>query len=1663
MAATCTTQCSGRFARPRGLRSERLLLSALLSAALSLTPPTALADSQTWLFSGGLQGWTGVNGTLTLVNGVARFDPSASNPQLISPTISYLPATTCANGNYMRYSYRNYGTDNTAQFYFTNGNHGFSSSHMTTWTTVTNPPGATNWHYVTIPLANSDCPGASGVGDFHSAAVASQTTGRVTQIRIDPVQVASGGTDYVEIGFIVLRMDTRPPCVPSVDGVAPGTDVWTNGGFTIEVSGNDPPPDGANSNCTQGSCDQGTGCPNPDRYGSGVQQFEWKLGAGAWNAVVPYYFDIINGTARATLSISPGSLQQGLNQLYVRARDRITAVGTSTGAYNLYFDSVVPGTPVINYVSPGGWTTLNTFDIGWTNPGDNASGIDYYQYSVDGGPSAIVDGNFLDDLPVTGTGQHTVAVRAVDNAGNVGAWSTPATLYIDNAAPVPVTVPAASPTGYQNTNAFSFTWNAATDAHSGLSRYEYRVNSGPISFTSNRAVSGAMALVEGANTFYVRAVDNVGNTSNWGSVQFFYYPHYLFPPVARTPADGASVSLPETFSWDVVPNATGYELQIGPQGNFSAPWSTTTTTLTSVVVPATAAPASGSSYAWRVRALGSNPPSPWGNAPTFVRVSNVAVPGLPALAAPGNDALVPGTEVTFQWLAVTGATSYRLEVSTDPAFGAGAASSWVGPGITGTSRTVEFSSSVADLYWRVSAANSAGFGAPSLSRHLQLVAPTPGLLAAEITSPASDASVDLNQPMLGSGLIVGRASETVLVEWLLDGLPYFSENVSLAGAGAATSPAPIPTGELGTHVLQMRVTGSSVLLSPARTIDVGAPGYGEPDNLVLVADEPQLLVGQSTALYCTVRDLDGSIVLNDTGRLLRFDASEGGTVNPVDASTLGGVATTVYVAPADEAAPSVHVEEVLPPGPSAVARRGPGLPRTSTSMGASSTELRRLQSEARAYLARLENLSWDNVEGMNGAIRPRPFRVGYAEWFVASRQPGDESRLRRLNQFLRFVDRSFYHDQSFHRHGPKESARIFGAASMMANEARSIGRIAVSLFSLSAKLDKKASELPWYKAVTSSLYKGAAWAIVNGADLTVKTILGLSKFSDYEKNVIRNHWDRIVSMARAAIGANRGSSIADFVNNTLFTTGVAKWMVDTGFTDPMERQLDAVVSALAQPGWSGGSDARAIGSVSAALSEYRGKTAYQHRSFKSILGRINWLAFINDAQSVLAHYNAWLFASSILNKFVQNLILWASGVDCGTTGLQAAAYGNWVAAQVLAFQSPFERPLGVRPLAVQPAVPERLQHREALVPTAAHAAFAALAEEHANDFEAAARTLEHALADSDTVAAAGALQAMLALQSRLFDDLEHVSSPVYATMEAGQLQIEGAAQNGDSLAQAAAAVANRRHTTIGAAAEWLDAPTTESLRLAALDSLRVCLEDLRSAVSGYRDYAPTLLGTAGAPFLVIDTPTAPGLIPQGVQIAVEATVHNLGAGTAENVWLEISGPDNESAFPEGTRRSAGDIPAGGSATLIWLATLSPTIPDGDSTARVYLSIKPDSASALGGSRSVGVTVSTNPNLLSASGGVDPNRLEFVLPSPNPGTAARSLRFALPYAGPVILDVYDLLGRRIKRADFGRLPAGPHVVSWDGRDSGGHLLRPGVYMLKLRASGDFRVRQIVVTP
>ena len=81
--------------------------------------------------------------------------------------------------------------------------------------------------------------------------------------------------------------------------------------------------------------------------------------------------------------------------------------------------------------------------------------------------------------------------------------------------------------------------------------------------------------------------------------------------------------------------------------------------------------------------------------------------------------------------------------------------------------------------------------------------------------------------------------------------------------------------------------------------------------------------------------------------------------------------------------------------------------------------------------------------------------------------------------------------------------------------------------------------------------------------------------------------------------------------------------------------------------------------------------------------------------------------------------------------------------------------------------------------------------------------------------------------------------------------------------------------------------------------------------------------------------------------------------------------------------------------------------------------------------------------------------------PNPFRERAELRFSLPVAADVRLGVYNVAGECVTLLAERRLAAGPHRVTWGGRDNGGRALPAGVYLLRLEAGTVTATRKITL--
>jgi hypothetical protein len=87
-------------------------------------------------------------------------------------------------------------------------------------------------------------------------------------------------------------------------------------------------------------------------------------------------------------------------------------------------------------------------------------------------------------------------------------------------------------------------------------------------------------------------------------------------------------------------------------------------------------------------------------------------------------------------------------------------------------------------------------------------------------------------------------------------------------------------------------------------------------------------------------------------------------------------------------------------------------------------------------------------------------------------------------------------------------------------------------------------------------------------------------------------------------------------------------------------------------------------------------------------------------------------------------------------------------------------------------------------------------------------------------------------------------------------------------------------------------------------------------------------------------------------------------------------------------------------------------------------------------------------------------LALQAPRPNPFAGGVALRYSLPTAGPVALDVVDVRGRRVARLVDAIQEPGAHAVTWDGRGDDGVPTGSGVFFARLAAQGETRTVRLI---
>jgi hypothetical protein len=252
----------------------------------------------------------------------------------------------------------------------------------------------------------------------------------------------------------------------------------------------------------------------------------------------------------------------------------------------------------------------------------------------------------------------------------------------------------------------TLTWNSVENANS----YNVQVSTLPDFSTTifNEAgITDTSVTVTGLPlniTYYwrVQSVTLGGTDSDWSVAWSFKTVGISPAPVLVSPADGAiDQPMSITFRWHPAAGANTYRFQIATVSDFSSTFTDQSGLAdTSLTVDGFDAERT---YYWRVRANNEFGDGDWSQVRSFS--TSAGVPVAPILVSPEDGSIDVSTSVSAIWQTVSGADSYRIQVSKVSDF----SSTVVNVGnVTNSSYQITGLENSTLYYWRVNASNESG-------------------------------------------------------------------------------------------------------------------------------------------------------------------------------------------------------------------------------------------------------------------------------------------------------------------------------------------------------------------------------------------------------------------------------------------------------------------------------------------------------------------------------------------------------------------------------------------------------------------------------------------------------------------------------------------------------------------------------------------------------------------------------------------------------------------------------------------------------------------------------------------------------------------------------------------------------------------------------------------
>jgi flagellar hook assembly protein FlgD len=81
--------------------------------------------------------------------------------------------------------------------------------------------------------------------------------------------------------------------------------------------------------------------------------------------------------------------------------------------------------------------------------------------------------------------------------------------------------------------------------------------------------------------------------------------------------------------------------------------------------------------------------------------------------------------------------------------------------------------------------------------------------------------------------------------------------------------------------------------------------------------------------------------------------------------------------------------------------------------------------------------------------------------------------------------------------------------------------------------------------------------------------------------------------------------------------------------------------------------------------------------------------------------------------------------------------------------------------------------------------------------------------------------------------------------------------------------------------------------------------------------------------------------------------------------------------------------------------------------------------------------------------------------PNPFNPTTTINFTIPHKAKVILEIYNVLGQKIRTMINANLDRGLHEAQWNSKNDAGNLLGSGVYFYRIKAGKYVAAKKMIL--